>query len=232
MSDPSRGRALVSRTLALVLLALLAACTAKPTPEESPAVVLELAATRIERASSYHFLVEVQGGTVPIARGFAMRRAEGTAAGPNRLDTTVLVSVGPIDAKVGVRVIDADSWITNPLTGLWERDQVTVAQLFDLGGGVTALMRGATDVKLAGTETIDGVATRRFEGTLPSDRLRVLPGVPPGGTLRTTAWVGVDDDLVRRLEASGPIFAGSSGPGTVRVSLSHFDEPVTFGPPF
>lgn len=215
-----------------LLVAVLSACGDKPTPEVDPTAVLQHAATRIEAATSYRFLVEIEGGTVPIARGFAMRRAEGTLAGANRLDTTVLVSAGPLDAKVGVRVIDGSSWITNPLTGLWERDQLTVAQLFDLGSGVTALMRGATDVKLAGTETVDGVATRRLEGALPSDRLRVLPGVPPGGTLRVIAWIGVQDDLVRRLEASGPIFAGSSSSGTVRVGLSHFDEPASFGPPF
>lgn len=228
----------LARSGVLVVLGLVAtaavasACRGNAAPEVSAATLLERAAVRVERASTYHFIVEFEGGAAPIARGLTMRRAEGTFAGANNLDTTVLASFGPIDARVGIRVVNGESWITNPLTGKWEPEPLTVSQFFDLGTGVTALMRGAVDPKIAGEEAIGGATTRRIEGTLPSDQFRLIPGVPPGTQLRATAWVGVEDDLVRRLEVRGALFPATPAvEGVVRVALSRFDEPFAIGPP-
>lgn len=217
---------------ALLALATLAACGRDAAPEVNAATLLERAAARLERASTYHFVVEFEGGAATIARGLTMRRAEGTFAGAKNLDSTVLASFGPIDARVGIRVVNGESWITNPLTGKWEAEPISVAQLFDVGSGVTALMRGAVAPRVAGEEAIGGATTRRIEGTLSSDEFRLVPGVPPGSQLRATAWVGVEDDLVRRLEVRGPIFSATpTTEGVVRVTFSRFDEPFAIGPP-
>ncbi len=223
--------------VAALLAALLIACRAsEPEPVKiDPAVVLVRAAEKLERASTYRFLLEFDGGgSAPIARGLAMRRAEGTYGGPDRLDAVLLASAGPIDARVGVRVVGGESWMTNPLTGLWEPTPLALAQLFDVSSGVTALIRGATNPRLAAEEPFEGVSLRRVEATLPSERFTLLPGVPPGQQLRATAWVGRSDDLVRRLEVRGrgaPFAATADAEGTVRLTLSRFDEPVAIGPP-
>jgi hypothetical protein len=226
----ARARGLTACATLLVAL-LFAACGGKE-PTENPAALLERSAARMEQAKSYHFLLEFEGGTAEIVRGLLMRRAEGTFAGVDNLDSQVLVSVGPIDARVGIRVVNGESWITNPLTQRWEREQVSVAQLFDLSTGVTALMRSAQRPKLAGNETIDGVPVRRIDAELPSERFTLLPGVQPGQTLKASAWAGTQDDLVRRLEVSGRVFAATpTTEGKVRLTLSAFDAPVTIEPP-
>lgn len=218
----------------LVAALLLSACGGEKPPEENAAVILERAAARIEQAKSYRFLLEFEGGTAEIARGLQMRRAEGVFAGIDNFDSQVLVSVGPIDARVGVRVVEGASWMTNPLTQRWEQTPLSVAQLFDLSTGVTALMRSAATPKITANETIEGVPVRRIDGELPSERFTLLPGVPPGQTLKAAAWVGTQDDLVRRLEVSGrgaPFATAAGAEGKVRLTLSAFDEPVAIEAP-
>jgi len=220
--------------VALVLAALaLGACTSEAPPPVDPAAVLERAATRIEGTKSYHYVLDFEGGAAPIALGLGMRHAEGVFAGTDHFDAAVLASAGPIDVRVGIRAVNGETWITNPLTGLWQRQPLTVAGLFDISSGVTALMRGATDLSVAGSETIEGVTVRRIDGALASERFHLMPGVPPGQQLRASAWVGVEDDLVRRLEVRGrgaPFAATPDAEGIVRVTLSRFDEPANVAP--
>ena len=163
-----------------------------------------------------------------------MRRAEGSFANIDNLEAQVLVTAGPIDARVDIRVVNGESWITNPLTQRWERAQLSVARLFDLSTGVTALMRSAQNPRYAGTETIEGAPVRRIDGDLPSERFTLLPGVAPGQTLQAAAWVGTQDDLVRRLEVTGrgaPFTTTPDAQGKVRLTLSRFDEPVAIEVP-
>jgi hypothetical protein len=195
------------------------------------ATALERAAARIEQAWSYRFLLEFEGGTTEIVRGLQMRRAEGAFASADNFDSQVLVSAGPIDARVDVRVVNGESWMTNPLTQRWERAQISVSRLFDLSTGVTALMRSAQNPRHSGTDTIDGLPVRRVEGDLPSERFTLLPGVPPGQTLKAAAWID-SDDFVRRLEVSGRVYAAApTTDGKVRLTLSAFDEPVVIEAP-
>ncbi len=224
------------RWLALVaaLGVVVAACSRDAAAPVDAAAVLERAATRLEQTKTYRYLLEFEGGAAPIALGLSMRRAEGVFAGIDDFDAVVLASAGPIDARVGIRAVQGETWITNPLTGQWQKQPLTVAQLFDISSGVTALMRDATAPVVAARETIDGVTVQRIDGALASERFRLMPGVPPGQQLRASAWVGVEDDLVRRLEVRGrgvPFAATPDAEGTVRVTLSHFDEPVALAPP-
>ncbi len=224
----------LGRLLAAPVLIVLSACGSESPSAVDPAALLERAAARIEATTSYHYVLDFDGGAAPIALGLGMRHAEGMFAGAANFDAAVLASAGPIDVRVGIRAVNGETWITNPLTGLWQQQPLTVAQLFDISSGVTALMRGATDLQVGGTETIEGVTVRRIDGALASERFRLMPGVPPGQQLRASAWVGVEDDLVRRLEVRGrgaPFAATADAEGVVRVSLSRFDEPANLVPP-
>lgn len=230
-----RGTALGASWLLLVgtLAAVLLSACGEDEPAVSPSTLLERAAVRIEEAHSFRFLLEFEGGSAEILRGLQMRRAEGAFAGLDSLEAQVLVAAGPIDARVDIRVVDGESWMTNPLSQRWERTPLSVASLFDLSTGVTALMRSAQNPRHAGADAIDGVPVRRIEGDLPSERFTLLP-VPPGQTLQASAWIGTQDDLVRRLEVRGhgaPFANTSTTEGKVRITLSRFDEPVVIEAP-
>lgn len=219
--------------LALVAAALIgAACGGddEPATTEDPRALLERSAAAMDGVRSFHFVLTFEGGAAEIVRGLQMTRAEGDYGGAENFSLQTRVRLGPIDADVGIRIVEGESWITNPLTGRWEREEISVDQLFDLSTGVTALMRSAENPTLGGTQEIDGVTTQRVNATLSSDDFTLVPGTRAGETLNASAWIGVEDALVRRLEVSGRLFDATTE-GTVRLDLSRLNEPVTIEPP-
>lgn len=201
-----------------------------PTEGVDAATVLEQAAARTEALESFRFDLEFDGGGANIVGGVEMESAEGEFGGTENFSAKLRASVGPIDAELEIRMVDGVSWLTNPLTGRWEREDLSVASLFDLSTGVTALMRSVEAPAVTGAGTIDGASSYRIEADLRSEDLTLIPGARSGETLRATAWVGVDDSLVRLLEVRGALFvAGEEGAVTLR--LSRFDEPVTIESP-
>jgi hypothetical protein len=194
------------------------------------AVLLEGAAARVEELSTFHFDLAFSGGAANILGGINMRDAEGDFAGLDNYQATLHASVGPINADLEVRNVDGVGWLTNPLTGRWEQQDISVAQVFDISTGVTALMRSVQDPVVTRAEKLDGVDVYRVEAQLASNDLTLIPGARAGETLDAIAWIGVDDTLVRRLEVSGHLFSASET-GTVTVRLSRFNEPVTIESP-
>ena len=223
------------RTLAYALLAalaLLAACSGDEEAEEvDPAQLLEEAAARTEQLESFHFLLEHERGTTQIVRGLRMVRAEGDVAGPDELQLAVDAAFGSLNVRVDIIVLGDQSWITNPLTGRWEREQISLDQIFDPATGVTALMRAVADPRLEGTEVVDGVESHRVTATVDSGDVRLFGQPAPGQALQATAWIGVEDRLVRRIEVVGPLAAGEPADLVRRVTLSNFDADVEIEPP-
>jgi hypothetical protein len=212
-------------------VALLAACGGDDAAGNIDArALLDRSATRMDALQSFHFVLEFEGGAAEIVRGLQMQRAEGDYGGPENLQTQVLAKAGPINANVEMRVVQGQSWMTNPLNGRWEQQSISVGNLFNVSTGATALMRQAQDPKVTGRDTIDGTSVHRVEATLPSDQLTLLPNVVPGKTLRATAWIGEADPVVHRLEVSGQIFAPNVE-SKVRLNLSRFDVPVVVEAP-
>jgi len=208
--------------LVVPLLALVVACGGDEGPDINvedvdAAVLLEGAAARIEQLDTFHFDLEFSGGAADILGGIRMRDAEGDFAGLNNFQAALHASVGPINADLEVRNVNGEGWIS-------------VAEVFDISTGVTALMRSVEAPTVTRAERRDGVDVYRVEAKLASDELTLIPGARAGETLDAVAWIGVDDTLVRRIEVSGALFS-ANGAGTVTVRLSRFDEPVTIEAP-
>ncbi len=225
------GRRRQQLLIPLLLAALLAACSSDdaPTEEVDPAALLDSAATRLETVESFHFEIEFEGGSPQIVRGLAMESASGVVAVPDEIDVEVRARFASINAEIGIIVADGQGYLTNPLTGRWEQEDISVADVFDLQTGVTSIMRSAQDPEVTGSESIDGVSTRRVEATLPSSELSLIPGVRQNQTLDATAWIGVDDPLVHRVRIVGAMF--DENEATVTLDLSDFDQPVEIEPP-
>ena len=211
---------------------LLTACNGDDAPAEEvvdPVALLDSAATRLESVESFHFVIEFEDGAAEIVRGLSMERAEGNVVVPDEIDARVNASLGPINAEIGIIVADGQGYLTNPLTGRWEEEDISVADVFDLQTGVTSIMRSAQDPEITGNEDIDSVSTYRVEATLPSSELSLIPGVRQNQTLDATAWIGVDDPLVYRVQLVGAMF--DENESTVTLDLSDFDQPVEIEPP-
>ena len=222
--------------LALASIALLlAACgddDAAPdasTPEAADLVAA--AASRMEQVGSFHFELDHENGSTEIVRGIAMDRAVGDIVGVDRLRLTVEGSVGPLDFELGIIILPEQSWIQNPLTRRWEREDISVDELFDPASGVVALMRSAAAPAIEGRERVAGVETYRVTSEVESGELTIFPGAEPGRLVPATVWIGVNDPLVYRLEVRGPIGDGEEDDIVRRLDLSDFDADFDIAPP-
>ncbi len=195
------------------------------------AALLRSAAERTERAQSFHFVLEHENGATQIVRGLEMERAEGDVAGADRLSVEIKASLGPLNLELSIIVIGDDAWITNPLTRRWEREQISISEVFDPANGVTGLMRAAAGARVAGSDSVGGVSTYRVEATVDSGDVTLFGDPRPGTELRARVWIGVDDPLVYRIELVGAVTAGEPDDLVRRITLSRFDEDIEIVPP-
>ncbi|MCY4639056.1 MAG: LppX_LprAFG lipoprotein [Chloroflexi bacterium] len=166
--------------------------------------LLGRAADRMEQLESFRFDLTHENGATVIARGLLMERARGEVVGSDRLRAEVRARAGPLAVDIEIRIVGEQGWMTNPLTGRWEREDLTLASIFDPVGGVTALMRAASDARVVARESIEGADYYRVEATVDSADLGLLiPGAEAGRTLPAQALVSVEDATVRRVEIRG-----------------------------
>lgn len=231
------GRARYAATLlALPLVVALVACGGGGDSADVAAVdapeLLERAAARVEAARSFRFTLEHENGATVILSGLEMRSAKGEVAGPNELAMTVDAQAGPLSVQVGIVVLPDQSWVTNPLTGRWERQDLNVSAFFDPAQGVTALMRGITDARVSRTDTIDGVQTYVVEASIDSGELALFAqGAPAGTALAAKAWIGVDDPLVYCIEITGGITSAEPANLVRRLTLRDWGAAIAIAPP-
>lgn len=210
------------------LLASAVACgeRAEPAPVEelTPAQILERASERMAELSGFAFVLEHENGFTRIVQGLAMERAEGRVAGGDRMEAHLRARAGPVNVQLGIIILPEDSWITNPFTGEWEREPLSISQLFDPATGVPSLIRELQDPQMTGIETVGGAQAYRVEASIPSDLLsRLAPAATPGRVIQVRAWVGVQDPVVHRVEIIGPLEEGDGEDVVRRLALSDFD---------
>ena len=187
-------------------------------------VLLAEAADRMDAVNSFRFELEHENGTATIVRGLQMVRAEGDVDGSDRMRLLVEAKVGPLNANLEIIVLPGEGWITNPLTGRWEREDIDVTAFFDPASGVTGLMRSLEGAEVTGAETIDGAETYRVEADVASELMTLFGDARSGETIHLTAWIGIEDPLVYRVEAVGGIVSGEPDDLVRRLTLTDFDE--------
>ncbi|HJM75688.1 MAG TPA: LppX_LprAFG lipoprotein [Dehalococcoidia bacterium] len=214
-------------SLLLLALTLAVACgddgAAANLDSVDPSALLLAAADRTEAVTSFHFVLEHENGSTEIVRGLQMKRAEGDVIGSDRLRAEIEASLGPLNLEGSIVILEDKAWITNPLTNRWEREDLSIEELFDPASGVTALMRGVSAPQLLGTESVDGARSYRVEATVDSSAVQIFGPAPAGQMLEAAVWIGIDDSLVRRIEVRGALRAGEPDDLVRRVTLSQFN---------
>jgi hypothetical protein len=211
------------RATTILPLLALAACGDEGGGAPDPAELLESAADRMEQETSFAFLLEHENGSTPIVGGLQMERAEGEISNRERLRADVSGRTGPLAINVQLVIVPEGAWMTNPLTGGWVPQTLSISEFFDPATGVTAVIRGVGTPTLAGSEALGGVDTHIVQGTLDSGSLALLiPGVPPGRPLGIRTWIGAEDPLVHRIELSGTLTDADNPQVVRRLTLSEF----------
>jgi LppX_LprAFG lipoprotein len=239
-----KARAAVTLLAALAALAALAcnddkgskqAGSATPPAQPDPAVLARQAADQVEALKSFHFLLEHENGGTPIVLNLLMTRAEGDIVKPERLRADVDATATTLgNARVKVQVVNVGdkAVISNPFNPrAWVPlpGQNRLADIFDPGAGTTAALRAATNLRLAGEETIGGTKVWRVEGDVDAGALSAVATsvAEPGYTVKGTAWIGQEKPLVYRVRLEGPL--GSKDPQNIvrKIDLSKFDDNVS-----
>jgi hypothetical protein len=188
---------------------------------------LEAAAERMDAVESFHFVMTQEHGTTSILLGLELVSAEGDVAGADHAQMEIAARLGPTNLRVSIIVLPDASYITNPLTGRWQQQDVSLDAFFNPEIGMTALMRVVTEPEVTRRERVGGVDAYLVESTVDSGDLDLFaPEAPPGQPLRARAWIGVDDPLVHRIEIEGAVMPGEDERTVRRLDLSRFDEPV------
>ncbi len=230
-----RGRVALSLLLALLAGGVLAsACRGGGggVAKADGADVLRRGAERMDRVKSFHFALEHEKGTTQIVRNLQMVSATGDVVPPDRLRLDAKAKSGPLNIAIGIVAIPGHSYITNPLSGRWEEEQISVAAFFDPATGVTALMRAATEPRVTATEKLEGRNTHRVEAFVDSGNMTLFTSNPVAGRkLKARAWVGVDDPVLVRVEIEGAVSEGEPADLLRRLTLSKFDEPIQIEAP-
>ncbi len=225
-----RRARLIAPLVGLVALAAIAACDDSPDvdiDDVDPAALMMTSAERMEAVESFHFVLTHEGGTAEIVRGLMMQSAEGDVAGPERMQMEVQARAGPLNVEVGIVVLPEASYITNPITGRWERETISLEGIFHPSEGAPALMRSVTAPRVVDAERLEGVDVYVVEADVDSGDLTFFaPAAEPGRTLTARAWIGVDDPLLYRAEIEGAVAPGEPEGLLRRLSLSRFDEDI------
>lgn len=194
--------------------------------------VLRRGAERMDKVKAFHFELEHEKGTTQIVRNLQMVSASGDVVPPDRLRLDAKAKAGPLNIAVGIVALPGHSYITNPVTGRWEEETISVASFFDPAIGVTALMRGATDAKVVAREDLGGRSTYRIEASVDSGKMTLFAAnAAPGRKLKARVWVGVDDPVLVRVEIEGTVSEGEPADLLRRLTLSKFDESIQIDAP-
>jgi len=223
----------VARWLAAALLLVAMAC--QPAPRElTPKEVLDRAADAVDGLNTAHFALDQQSGSMQLAAGVQIGNAEGDVQRPDRLQMKFTLRLGGISAESGLIAIGEDLYISNPLSGQWQKAPSSAAapRVLDKERGISNVLRRVVEPRKIGNEQLDGRQTQHLQGRVPTTTFAEMTGTQPQGDAVTgDVWVGADDYLPRQVRLEGALAAGDTS-STVRVlKFSKFNEPVSIERP-
>ena len=143
------------------------------------------------------------------------------------------VLAGSINITVNVISIDANTWMTNPFSRIWQDlPGASVKDFADPSALIDTLLMELEDVRLVGSEQVGGVETYRLSGTIDSGALRMaLPFAEAGMQVEVEIWVGIEDDLPRLARIRGQLAAGEAENIVRLLELSEFNTRIEISPP-
>jgi lipoprotein LprG len=213
---------------------LMAACSNDDA--EQPADVetlLETSADAMAAVDTVAFELESEGEPVPLddSGTLTFQQAEGRFSNEAAAaDAVVKVSALGIDTQIGAVSIDGELWLSNPLTGAWDKAPDTITfdpvTLFDPETGWTPLLRD----DLTGAQLLQDSDDGRWHvtGQATGSRLAVITGGLVSTDSPIELWIDTETGHV--VEAA---FQSTTDGGTTdwRMELSDYGADVTISPP-
>ncbi|MEV4178109.1 LppX_LprAFG lipoprotein [Nonomuraea sp. NPDC049709] len=213
---------MLRKLLVVAVLALASACSSGGGGAELPAGpdLMKKSSEAMKGVKSAGFSITTEGKPkVPVKKADGRLTAEGDADGTITLDV-----LGTLQ-EVTFALIGDTVHFKGPTGGFQQMTRDQLAQFYDPSvileptKGIAQLLASGTDPKVEGVESGSYRVATTFPGTVVG---QIIPGVTQG----VNGKVWIDQATSRLTKASLPL-----QDGTVTVSFSDYDAPVTITPP-
>lgn len=135
----------------------------EPPSDPQAQAIVDKARNRFDQVNSLHFTAGIEGDVyLDTLHTQKLKAADGDLMRPDKVSLTAKAQVGPVNAQLKFIQIGNDAYLTNILTGKWEKAPSGFAYdpriVFDQDRGVSALLskvhgwQPAPNVKLNGTD--------------------------------------------------------------------------------
>ena len=220
----------------LVVLFGLAACKAGKTDTASanlPAgdALLKESSAAMHDIKTAQFVITADGAVA----GLNLRKAEGTLTREGNAKGTAQIDQSGVPVEVSFVIVGDKIYLKGPTGGYQTLPLALAASVYDPSAilnpdkGIAKVLSTASGAKTEAIEEVNGKQAYRVAATMnAADLVTVVPGVtePVPGKL----WISVDDKRLLKAAFTMPDAGGSKG-GTVTVTFTDFDAPVTISAP-
>jgi len=198
------------------------------------AQLIQKASEATRQVETIRFALDVDG-QIP---GISVAGAEGQLTKEGNVKGTVVITATGQPSEAEFVIVGDTLYLKGPTGGFQQLPSSVAASVYDPTKilddnlGLAALVAGATEPAVQGKETVDGVDAYRVKVKFAKNNLGVLlPGVVTDSDLPGELWIAVAEPnrpVKARVEV--PAAAGAQG-GTVTITLTEFNNPVTITPP-
>jgi hypothetical protein len=213
--------------------------TPMPPSDPKAQAVVDKARTRLDQVNTLHFTVTIDGDLfIDALKTQRVKSAEGDLVRPDKVSASAKVAAGPVNATVKFIQIGDDVYMTNILTGKWEKAPGGLGYdprvVFDKENGVTAILGKVSGWQFVDTTKVNGADTQHVRGPVPVQSVNALvAGSLRGDTIDVDLYVeGKNNDIVRLVLAEQP---AAVAPGTVAarwtLDLSKQNDNITISAP-
>jgi lipoprotein LprG len=213
---------MLRKLLIVALLALVSACSSGGGGDELPAGpdLMKKASEAMKAVKSATFSIATEGKpSVPV------KKADGRLTAAGDADGTITIDVLGTLQEISFALVGDTVHFKGPTGGFQKMTRDQLAQFYDPSvileptKGISQLLASATEPKVETVESGSYRVATTFPGQLVG---QIIPGVTQG----VNGKVWIDRATSRLTKASLPLQGG-----TVTVSFSDYDAPVTITPP-
>ena len=204
-------------------------------PAADPAIVVLASAEAMRAVTSVEFELERTGAPVFIDQfdSISLDRLRGQFTVPNLAQAELTVTVnGDLTTKLGAIAIDAEVWISNPVTGdfetLPEGYDIDPSKFFDPENGWRPLLMNLREITLVGIDDRGG-DRYHVRGIAPADQVReITVGLVRDQDVPIDLWIHPGTNLVTAAEFTTLIDGAEA---SWVLGLDRYGDEFTIEPP-
>ena len=204
-------------------------------PSADPSEIVQSAAEAMREVTSVEFELQRSGAPVFIDQfeSIALNELRGQFTVPNKAQAELTVRINDnLNTKLGAVAIDAEVWISNPVTGDFETlptgYDIDPSKFFDPENGWRPLLTELRDVALVGIEDRGG-ERYHVRGIAPAAQVsEITVGLVRNQDVPIDLWIHPDTQLVTSAEFTTVI---DDAEATWALSLDHYGDTFTINPP-